>query len=87
MQRFTGEGMQTMLEESPVKDSQSNGFTERAIRVVEGQIRTLKLALEDRIGKKICAGACVMPWLVEHAGNMLTLFEVGGRLNEVHISG
>ena len=58
-----GESTQTMTEESPVKDSQSNGFIERSIQTIEGQVRTLKLALENCIG-------------VEHAGNILSLFEV-----------
>ena len=59
-----GEGTQTMPEQSPVGGSQSNGFLERAIQTVEDQIRTLNLALEERLGKKISAGACVIPWLV-----------------------
>ena len=36
-----GEGTQTMTEESPVKDSQSNGFIERSNQTIEGQLRTL----------------------------------------------
>ena len=71
-----GEGTQTMLENSPVGDSRSNGFIECAVERVEGQVRTMKLALEERIGIKIPADSCVLPWLVEHAGNLLTMFEV-----------
>ena len=37
----------TKLEHSPVGDSQSNGSIENAIRKVEGQIRLLKLQLEN----------------------------------------
>ena len=72
-----GEGTQTMTEESPVKDSQSNGFIERSIQTIEGQVRTLNLALEKCIGRKLSADSCVIPWLFEHAGNILSLFEVG----------
>ena len=50
-----GEGTQTMTEESPVKDSQGNGFIERSIQTIEGQVRTLKLALENCIGRKLGA--------------------------------
>ena len=72
-----GEGTQTMTEESPVKDSQSNGFIERPIQTIERQVRTLELALENCIGRKLGADSCVIPWLIEHAGNILSLFEVG----------
>ena len=51
-----GEGTQTMTEESPVKDSQSNGSIERSIQTVERQARTLKLALENCIGRKLEVG-------------------------------
>ena len=37
-----------IMEESPVEDSQSNGFIERAIQEVQGQIRATKSALEAR---------------------------------------
>ena len=36
----------TIHESSPVWSSQSNGFIERAIQAVEGQIRTMKLDFE-----------------------------------------
>ena len=42
----------TVLETSPVGDSQSNGFVERAVRSIEEMVRTHKIALEakDRRG-------------------------------------
>ena len=43
-------GDQVIMEESPVMDSRSNGFIERAIQSVQGQIRTLKSALESNLG-------------------------------------
>ena len=42
-----------VLEESPIKESQSNGAIENAIRQVQGQIRTTKACLESRLGGKI----------------------------------
>ena len=48
-----GDNTQTMLEQSPVADSRSNGFIERAIQTVEGQIRTMKSAL-DRYSMSRC---------------------------------
>ena len=67
-----GEGIQTMLAQSPVGDSQSSGFIERAIQAIESQIRTLNVALEERIRRKVDAGACIIRRLIEHAGNILT---------------
>ena len=40
-------------------------------------MRIVKLALENCIGRKLGADSCVIPWLIEHAGNILSLFEVG----------
>ena len=45
----------TVLEESPVKSSGSNGIVERAVQEIEGQIRALLLALEERLGHRIDA--------------------------------
>ena len=42
-----------VLEESPVKESQSNGAIENAIKQVQGQIRTTKDCLESRLGVKL----------------------------------
>ena len=72
-----GANTQTMLENSPVGDSRSNGFIESAVGRVEGQVRTLKLALEKHLGHRLAADACVLTWLVQHAGNTLTMFEIG----------
>ena len=55
----------TIHEASPVGSSQSNGFIERAIQDVEGQIRTMKLDFESHIGEKIPSNHNLIPWLVE----------------------
>ena len=55
-----GDNTQTMLEKSPVGDSRANGFVERAVQSVEGQVRTLKLALEARIGMKLESNSCII---------------------------
>ena len=47
---------------SAVGDSNSNGIVERAIQDVEGQCRTMRSALEERL----------VPWLVRHAAVLIT---------------
>ena len=71
------EGTQMMSENSPVKDSRSNGAIERCIQSCEGHIRTLVDALQERLKCKISPEDCVMPWLIMHAGETLSHFTVG----------
>ena len=49
-QRRASGAVGTILENSKVGDSSSNGRTERAIQELGGMIRTLKFALEERTG-------------------------------------
>ena len=44
------ENTQTMIEHSPVGESQSDGLVERTIQSVKSQIRTMKSALESPLG-------------------------------------
>ena len=64
------------IENSPVKDSQSNGMIERGIQSIEGQIRTLKGALEERLSTKLTADECIMSWLVIHAAETIKHFQM-----------
>ena len=48
--------VETIVEHSPVDSSQSNGFIERAIQDLQGQIRSVKPAIEEMIGMKIPSG-------------------------------
>ena len=72
-----GDQTQTMSELSPVGDSKSNGLIERTIQTVEGQVRTMRCALEARISRKLVPGGALFSWLVIHAANVINLFEVG----------
>ena len=49
----------TIPENSPVKSSASNGMIESGVRAVECQIRTMNMALENRLGFKISMHAPV----------------------------
>ena len=61
----------TLLEHSPVADSQSNGLIERGIRSVEEMTRVLLLDLSSRVGNPISVHSSVFPWIVEHATDIL----------------
>ena len=67
----------TILENSPVGESQSNGVAERAVRAIANQVRTMRSAWKSRVGVEFPATHPVTAWLVSHAGDMLTKFQVG----------
>ena len=54
-------------ETSHTDESQSNGYAERAVQLVEDQARTLKAALEDRLQRRIPCEHALMRWLLFHA--------------------
>ena len=62
-------------EESPVKESQSNGLIENTIRTEQGQIRTIRDGLEARYGRKIGREHHSLPWF----GSMHQPFHGWGR--------
>ena len=61
----------TLLEHSPVADSQSNGLIERGTRSVEEMTRVLLYDLSSRVGSAISVDSPVYPWIVEHATDIL----------------
>ena len=67
----------TIPEHSPVRSSRSNGIIERGIKEVENQVRTMKSALDARLGSEIRASSNVLPWLVEFAAILVTRYLVG----------
>ena len=56
---------ETIPENSVVGSSQTNGVVERGVQSVEGMIRSLRSALEDRISAKLEISDAIWPWLVE----------------------
>ena len=62
---------------SPVGKSQSNGAIENAVKRVQGQLRTLKLALEKRIRKRINSEQPAFAWLIEWAAMVLNRYVKG----------
>ena len=65
------------VEKSPVGEHQSNGVVERAVKSIQGQVRTLKLALESRIGNKVEEHLDIVPWLIRHAAMLLNIGQRG----------
>ena len=61
-------------EYSAVVESASNGKAERSVQQLEDQVRTLKSALEERIGARLGSTHSVMRWLVRHCSTILTRF-------------
>ena len=60
-------------EHSAPGESASNGMAERAVQSIEGQTRTMKLALEANIATHIPSDHPIMHWMVVHAGFLLTV--------------
>ena len=71
------EGSQTVPERPPVGESQSNGIIERAVGLVDGQARTLKAALEHRMGARVPPDARILCWLVEFAAHLMNRCDIG----------
>ena len=65
------------VETSKTYSSASNGVVERGIRSVQGMVRVLRSALEEKLGVKVDGGHSVWPWLVEYAAFLLNRGEVG----------
>ena len=67
----------TIVEESPVRSSGSNGRAERAVQTLEGHIRVLLLGLESRLGRSIDAKEPVVTYMPEYAAYLLNRLDVG----------
>ena len=50
---------------------------ERAIQTVQGQLRTMRLALQSRYKSPIRSDHPIMPWLIKHAAFLLDISKVG----------
>ena len=55
----------------------SNGIIDRAVGLVIGQARTLKAALERRIGTRVPPDARTLCWLVEFAAYLMNRCDIG----------
>ena len=62
----------TVVEASAVGESDTNASVERAIQDVESQVRTLRSALEERIGARVHIKARIVDWLIRHAACLIS---------------
>lgn len=60
------------MEESPVYSHKSNGEMEQAVGKLKGLVKTMKLALEGKSGRRVIDGEDVVPWMIAHASDVLT---------------
>ena len=67
----------TVVEQSPVGSSQSNGVIERAIQSYEAMLRTMRSALEAKWDATLPEGHPIFTWMSEYCGFLLNRFEVG----------
>jgi hypothetical protein len=67
----------TIVRHSPSNSSQSLGHAENANKLIQEQFRTLRLALEHRIGKRIRLQPPCMSWLLRHAAWCLSRYRRG----------
>ena len=66
-----------IMEESPAYEHRSNGEVERAIQTIQGQVRTIKSALESRYETTMGPDSNMMPWMVRHAANVINRYHKG----------
>ena len=67
----------TIVEESPVQSSGSNGIVERRVQSIEGHLRVMLLELESRVGGEVDAGEPIVTFMPEYAAYLLNRLEVG----------
>ena len=69
--------MVAVPEHSHPGESQSNGLSERSMRELIDEVRTLKMSTEQRLKGRLPNNHPVMSWLVEHAAYVLNRVNLG----------
>ena len=67
----------TVLEKSPVGSSGSNGVVESGVQSVEGLIRTLRSACQERMDTRIKLEEKIVIFMAEYAAYLINRLEVG----------
>ena len=58
-------------------ESQSLGSVNIQIQCIQGQVRTLRDALESRYCERLTEESPIIPWMIMHAAGILNKFRVG----------
>eukprot|EP00969_Alexandrium_andersonii_P027549 1201756-Alexandrium_andersonii.AAC.1 len=69
--------LQVALESPPAYEPPANGSVENAAKHLQGLVRAMMLALQERIQGDIPVHHPAMLWLIEHAGELLAEPSVG----------
>ncbi len=79
----------TILEESPVKSSGSNGVVERGVESIEGQVRAIFLGFQERLGKRVDSRQRVVTFIPEYAAYLMNRLEEGkdGKMGYERVKG
>ena len=80
---------ETVMLESPVRDSKANGAAERAVGSWASQLRTIRHHVERRLKTSIPKDSAMMTWLVSWAADILSRYKVHstGRTSHEWITG
>ena len=80
---------ETVLLESPVRDSKANGAAERTVRSWAGQVRSLRHHAESSLKRQIPKDSVLMTWLVSWAADVVFRYNVhsSGRTSYEWITG
>ena len=65
------------LKDAVKEDKLSNGLVENAVMLMRGVIRTIKCYVESCTQEELWEDSPILPWLVEHAGSMLSRCQKG----------
>ena len=80
---------ETVMLESPARDSKANGAAERAVRPWAGQLRTIRHHVERRLKTYIPKDSAMMSWLVSWAADEIFRYNVHptGRTSHEWVTG
>ena len=68
---------ETVPVKSPVRDSKSNGMMEGAIRIWQGQLRTIKHFTESKTKRRIEVDGVLLSWLIPFVAEIFNKFRLG----------
>ena len=67
-----------VFEESPVGESQALGGINVQIQIIQGQVRTLRDALEVKYQQRMMWDSTLIPWMIHSAVGILNRYRMGG---------